>query len=458
MAPKVLFNKYDFYEVVEDKKNRLQLAYERLPDDKAMNEAFTQALKEQYRMQVPVLDMQKMEYDERETSQQARARHSVAAQMAMGGKSGKEMVFHIPFEGDAGVFEISPSARNGTVATGEIVGQELLLTLDPPSLEYDVEGHIKRELGYIEWRLNNLRGSTAHLDSELEATIRGCIAVRKKLLEARSKTLSKLNIPRRQTTAAPAPVSKPIRNPVPEVTIPKEHDRWDVFISHATEDKSYVGPLAKALEDAGIRTWYDKTCIGWGDDIRQSIDDGLRNCKYGIIVFSKTFLGRKKWTEYEVSALFGRETAQQKTILPIWHDVTYDEVFEYSPALAERRALSSADDPIASIVRTMLENLGRPVPVVAAAEGERLAGPKSDALAFAWYEKTGPDAEKVQSYVRRSSMEKDWYVFETTPDKEHHGPKDDVASRFLTADRWFANAGFKRINYSNPSGDKAFDL
>src|ERR1700730_13203073 len=33
---------------------------------------------------------------------------------------------------------------------------------------------------------------------------------------------------------------------------------WDVFISHASEDKeSFVRPLARALERTGLRVWYD---------------------------------------------------------------------------------------------------------------------------------------------------------------------------------------------------------
>ena len=41
---------------------------------------------------------------------------------------------------------------------------------------------------------------------------------------------------------------------------------FDVFVSHATEDKPYVDPLAKALDDAGVRVWFDRTTLEWGDD------------------------------------------------------------------------------------------------------------------------------------------------------------------------------------------------
>jgi hypothetical protein len=69
--------------------------------------------------------------------------------------------------------------------------------------------------------------------------------------------------------------------------------RWDVFMSHASEDKGYCEPLAKALEQAGIRFWLDKTALQWGDDLRSAIDRGLRNCRYGIVIFSKAFLRKK---------------------------------------------------------------------------------------------------------------------------------------------------------------------
>ena len=127
--------------------------------------------------------------------------------------------------------------------------------------------------------------------------------------------------------------------------------------------------------------WYDKTSIGWGDDIRTSIDNGLLNCDYGVVVFSKAFLGKKKWTEYEVSALFGLETVDRKRILPIWHEVTYEDVLKYSPAVAQRRAKSSEEDSNDDIVNSVLSMLGRPqiatLPKAASASRSRMPRARS---------------------------------------------------------------------------------
>jgi TIR domain len=155
----------------------------------------------------------------------------------------------------------------------------------------------------------------------------------------------------------------------------------DIFISHAREDKRYCGPLVEALEKAGIRVWFDKTAPKWGDDLRSTIDRGLSNCRYGIVIFSKAFLRRKKWTEYELSSLFALEKVSEKRILPIWHGVTHEDLLEYSAGLADRLAKVSSSDSYEDIVNSLCEMLGRALPdaphkVHAAAKVEPSEGPE----------------------------------------------------------------------------------
>jgi hypothetical protein len=135
--------------------------------------------------------------------------------------------------------------------------------------------------------------------------------------------------------------------------------QYDVFICHASEDKPYVDPLVQALLAAGITVWFDKTRLEWGDDLRSSIDLGVSTCRYGIVVFSKAFLNKKKWTEHELSALFAREEAGKKVILPIWHGITREDLLQYSPAFADRLAKISSNDSYDVIVSSLLTMLGR---------------------------------------------------------------------------------------------------
>jgi len=120
--------------------------------------------------------------------------------------------------------------------------------------------------------------------------------------------------------------------------------RWDLFIAHASEDKdSFVRPLAHDLEALGVRVWYDEFSLTIGDSLSRSIDRGLASSRFGVVVISPAFMA-KPWPEYELRGLTAREVAGAKVILPIWHDVTRDEVLTFSPPLADKVALSSSGE------------------------------------------------------------------------------------------------------------------
>ncbi|WP_051940247.1 toll/interleukin-1 receptor domain-containing protein [Stenoxybacter acetivorans] len=119
-------------------------------------------------------------------------------------------------------------------------------------------------------------------------------------------------------------------------------EEYDVFISHASEDKeSFVDDLYQELDSRGVKVWYDAMSIKWGDSLRSKIDEGLRKSRFGIVILSNDFI-RKGWTQYELDGLFQREMTGGKTILPIWHKITKDEVQTFSPPLAGRKALNTA--------------------------------------------------------------------------------------------------------------------
>ena len=121
-----------------------------------------------------------------------------------------------------------------------------------------------------------------------------------------------------------------------------DNAEYDVFRSHASEDKeTFVNDLVQALMNRGIKVWYDSQNIEWGDSLRTKIDNGLRNASFGIVVLSNNFIS-KGWTRYELEGLFNIEMTKGKTILPIWHNITKQQVMDFSPTLAGRMALTSA--------------------------------------------------------------------------------------------------------------------
>jgi len=119
----------------------------------------------------------------------------------------------------------------------------------------------------------------------------------------------------------------------------------DVFICYDSRDKdSFVRPLAQALSKRLLKVWFDEYSLRIGDSLIDKIDEGLRQCRFGIVVISKNFLTRKKWTNREFRSLATREIdAGRKVILPVWLDVTRDEVKKYSLDLADKIALDAKE-------------------------------------------------------------------------------------------------------------------
>ena len=139
--------------------------------------------------------------------------------------------------------------------------------------------------------------------------------------------------------------------------------QYDIFISHASEDKdSFVRLLANKLQENRIDVWYDELSLQLGDSLRQSIDKGLAQSRIGIVVLSKHFF-KKKWTNWELDGLVSRhmlENTESSLIIPIWHNITKEEITSYSPSLADKVAIISSEniDSIVSKIDKILNPSG----------------------------------------------------------------------------------------------------
>jgi hypothetical protein len=131
---------------------------------------------------------------------------------------------------------------------------------------------------------------------------------------------------------------------------------FDVFISHATEDKAdFVEPLAKELRRLGLAVWFDKFTLKVGDSLRDSIETGLSRSRYGVVIFSKQFLS-KNWPKAELNGLFSREMEGRKIILPVWHNISSSEMKATLPIQADKVALRSSDG-VNAVARQIVETV-----------------------------------------------------------------------------------------------------
>lgn len=209
-----------------------------------------------------------------------------------------------------------------------------------------------RNQKYLIKEEEKLRKEQEHQNKEQER--------KRKLQEQKDKAKDLQNL--RKFKALEKSVSE-LRNIVPEeyYETPEElenNDReYDFFISHASEDKeNFVRPLTASLVEAGCKVWYDETVLKPGDSLRRCIDKGLVDSRFGLVVISPSFI-KKRWTDYELNGMVAKEMNGHKVIIPIWYNVTIDDVLHFSPTLADKLAIDASRLTLEEVVEQAMSVL-----------------------------------------------------------------------------------------------------
>ncbi len=177
---------------------------------------------------------------------------------------------------------------------------------------------------------------------------------------------------------------------------------WDVFICHASEDKeAFVRPLAEALQKRGLRVWYDEFTLKVGDSLREAIDRGLASSQFGVVILSPHFLAKKGWSQKELAGLMAREVDGRKVILPIWHNITAEQLRAYSPVLTDRVA-SRSEKGVEVVVEDLLRATGkqgsglsvRSAPSGRDATAPSLASADEIESAIKWFDDPNPEVRR----------------------------------------------------------------
>ena len=116
------------------------------------------------------------------------------------------------------------------------------------------------------------------------------------------------------------------------------------FLCHDSKDKeAFVSELALRLQKMMCPVWYDEYSLEVGDSLRESIEKGIKECKKCILVLSPNFFSNEGWTKAEFDSIYMKEIVEQNRImLPVWHNVTAEDVYEYSPRLADRLGIPTS--------------------------------------------------------------------------------------------------------------------
>jgi len=135
----------------------------------------------------------------------------------------------------------------------------------------------------------------------------------------------------------------------------KDRYEYDVFLSHASEDKDEVArPLATLLQELGLRVWFDEFEFRIGDNLIAKLNAGIDNSRSGILILSNDFFG-KNWTQHELNTLENRAVAENRVLFPIWHKITEAEIRAYRASLANIFARSTATHTVKEIANEIYE-------------------------------------------------------------------------------------------------------
>jgi hypothetical protein len=244
----------------------------------------------------------------------------------------------VPFDGDAAFFAIRPSTFNMNPPRGEVRGSSIACVIVDDNL---TEESLDRAFGewlrdvnqYLAWHRDGL----GQFNSNLVGLARSALDARRQQLQSTENILTGLNIPLRRASdvaSPPAPVTSR-RSSARGAGAVRPKSQYDCFISYAGEDRPLVKEIVGALEGASIKVWWDKGQIRLGDRLTQKIDEGLRQSRYGLIIVSPAFTG-KRWPESELRALAHRTIRSgHRVILPVLVDMEHDHFAATYPLLAD---------------------------------------------------------------------------------------------------------------------------
>jgi len=131
----------------------------------------------------------------------------------------------------------------------------------------------------------------------------------------------------------------------------KEIIEYDVFLSHSSLDKEeYVAELSDKLEEKGLSVFEDVKVFKIGQSQTDMMNFGILNSRFVVVFLSVNFI-ESGWSEYEFKSFLNREINEKKIIiLPIWHNVTVEEVKNYNPYLVDKYALNTSKYSLDQIV------------------------------------------------------------------------------------------------------------
>ena len=137
-----------------------------------------------------------------------------------------------------------------------------------------------------------------------------------------------------------------------------ERDR-DLFLCHAWADRGHSArELYKALVDAGVDAWFSEEEVGLGTNLPRQLDVGIRCSRVGVVLVTPAMLMALRqggFADQELGALLSTGR-----VIPVLHEVTFEELRRESPLLAARAGLSTAGSSLTEVAEKIADSVLSP--------------------------------------------------------------------------------------------------
>jgi hypothetical protein len=268
---------------------------------------------------------------------------------------GLEVTYYVPFTGDPQLFQFRASTYTFNPPRADVVGQELRFRYtrtDSDVAATKVE--FERELANVRQHLSWIANDASMYNNTLVSKIRSKVQDRRARLEKKDAGMQALGIPVRRLTTS---TSSPAHTPSPSKPKKSEPVSYDVALSFAGENRSYVEKVAGLLRSAGVSVFYDgfETATLWGKNLIDHLAEIYRHRSKFVVMFVSEHYVKKAFPTHERQHAQERALlAKEEYILPARFDDTEVPGMTSTVAYVDLRTLSPAQ-----LVELILQKIGR---------------------------------------------------------------------------------------------------
>ena len=217
----------------------------------------------------------------------------------------------------------------------------------------------KKDLLKYEKEITKLTDEISKNNVHIQRYKEGLTKEQKKQFETMVKTMKVQGISNEEYLKSHSELSKQLNElsfDIKDATKQKEIIEYDVFLSHSNLDKEeFVSELSDKLEGREIKVFEDVKVFKMGQSQTDMMNMGILNSRFVVIFLSPNFI-KSGWSDYEFKSFLNREINEKRIIiLPIWHNVSYDDVRDYNPFLVDKFALDTKKYTLDEIVDSIYQ-------------------------------------------------------------------------------------------------------